>query len=71
VVDDGRVVGLGPMAAVIVGLVVLGLIVALMAGRRRRDGDVVIDSRMDALGPDRPLDTYESEIERQRRRRAS
>lgn len=70
--DDGRIFGLSRMAAIILGLVVLGLIVALTAGRRRRDHDVVLDSRVDTrLGPDRPLDTYESEIERERRRRAS
>jgi hypothetical protein len=70
--DDGRVLGMGPMAAIVLGLVVLGLIVALTAGRRRRDRDVVLDSRVDSrLGPDRPFETYESEIERERRRRAS
>jgi hypothetical protein len=69
---DGQVSGLSPMAVIILGLVVLGLIVAFTVGRRRRDHDVVLDSRVDTrLGPDRPLDTYESEIERERRRRAS
>jgi hypothetical protein len=68
---DNRILGLSPLAATILGLVVLGLIVALMVGRRR-DRDVIVESRVDAgVGPDRPLDTYESEIERERRRRAS
>jgi hypothetical protein len=70
--DDGRVFGLSPWAAVIGGLVVVGLLMALLAGRGRRDRDVVVESRMDArLTDDRPVGTHESEIERERRRRAS
>jgi hypothetical protein len=70
-VADGRIFGLSPLAAIIFGLVILGVIIALMAGRRR-DRDVVVDTRVDAtLPPERPIATTESEIERERRRRAS
>jgi hypothetical protein len=71
VTGDGRILGMSPLVAVIFGLIVLGVIVALLAGRRR-DRDVVVDTRVDAgLPPDRPLGMTESEIERERRRRAS
>jgi hypothetical protein len=69
--DGGRIFGLSPMAAVIAGLVILGVIIALVASRRR-DRDVVVDTRADVgFPPERPLGTPESEIERERRRRAS
>jgi hypothetical protein len=68
---EGRVFGLSPLVAVIFGLIILGVIIALLAGRRR-DRDVVVDTRIDApLPPERPLGMPESEIERERRRRAS
>jgi hypothetical protein len=67
---EGRIFGLSPLVAVIFGLIILGVIIALMAGRRR--DDVAVDTRIDApLPPERPLGTPESEIERERRRRAS
>jgi 2-oxoglutarate dehydrogenase E2 component (dihydrolipoamide succinyltransferase) len=68
---EGRVFGLSPLVAVIFGLIILGVIIALLAGRRR-DRDVVVDTRIDApFPPERPLGTPESDIERERRRRAS
>jgi hypothetical protein len=67
---EGRIFGLSPLVAVIFGLIILGVIIALMASRRR--DDVVVDTRIDTpLPPERPLGTTESEIERERRRRAS
>jgi hypothetical protein len=57
------------LAWALLGLIVLGVIIALIASRRR-DRDVVIETRTD-VGLDRPLGTTESEIERERRRRAS
>jgi len=69
---ENRILGLSPLVATILGLAILGLIIALVVGRGRRDRDVIVDSRVEpGVGPDRPLDTYESEIERERRRRAS
>ena len=60
-----------PLVAVIFGLIILGVIIALMAGRRR-DRDVAVDTRIDTpLPPERPLGTTESDLERERRRRAS
>jgi hypothetical protein len=68
---DGRILGLSPLVAVIFGLIILGVIIALMAGRRR-DRDVAVDTRIDTpLPPERPLGTTESDLERERRRRAS
>jgi hypothetical protein len=68
---DGRILGLSPLVAVIFGLIILGVIIALLAGRRR-EPDVVVDTRVDTpLPPERPLGMPESEIERERRRRAS
>jgi 2-oxoglutarate dehydrogenase E2 component (dihydrolipoamide succinyltransferase) len=68
---EGRILGLSPLVAVIFGLIVLGVIIALVASRRR-DHDVVVETRVDTpLPPERPLGMPESEIERERRRRAS
>ena len=63
--------GMSLLAWVLLGLIVLGMAIALFAGRRR-DRDVMVDTRVDTGLPlDRPLGTTESEIERERRRRAS
>jgi hypothetical protein len=68
---DGRILGLSPLVAVIFGLIILGVIIALLAGRRR-NRDVVVQTPVDTpLPPERPLGMPESEIERERRRRAS
>jgi hypothetical protein len=58
---------------VILGVVVVAIIIALvaMSGRRRED-EVLTDTRVETrrVG-EPPVGTYESEIERERRRRAS
>jgi hypothetical protein len=68
---EGEILGMSPLVAVIFGLIVLGVIIALLASRRR-DHDVVVETRVDTpLPPERPFGMPESEIERERRRRAS
>jgi len=65
-----RIFGLHPVAAIIIGLVILGVIIALVSGRRR-DRDVAVETRIEPGPDDRPLGMTESELERERRRRAS
>ena len=70
---DGRIFGLSRGAAILIGIVVLAVIIGLIATAGRRGRDVVVESRTEIRPGDEPMGrtTYESEIERERRRRAS
>jgi hypothetical protein len=46
-----RGVGLSPIAWAIIGLVALGLLIWLVAGGRRRDQNVVVDTRTEGQAP--------------------
>jgi hypothetical protein len=69
---DGRIFGLSRGAAILIGVIVLAVIIGLIATAGRRDRDVAVETRTD-IRTDDPLGrtTPESDIERERRRRAS